>query len=718
MTPRRASVAVLALALMFLPTPGLAASAVFDGDPVNATTGLPYEILPGKPLVRPGADGLLGTADDVVDTAIIGDVDLVVRAGALPAAAVIPPPALATGTAPTGVAGSRSAGGTEIPFTVFLSDGETGAGRPAGHLLAAADMDGMPVIVAAFADLDGDGTIGLTTHDAVGGSDLPFEVRELEPVGRAAALFSGGVARGSIAVRAGMPASQGGLTIALVALALTGPFDPTFFAGAIPSGPGITTALPFLPQRDLTRMIRDRAVPAGPNTTLQELVQFAAVPAPNTYALALDGSEPTIDGAVVTSQPAVRVSFRDSDAYAGSAAPLDHLFFGIQAPAAILRVRMLPVDRFENPADPPPDFSVVLHSDDSLRVLGQRGLRRGQSLRIRSAAGRRVLGRLASGVADGATGALRVEREGVVLATLPYAVDARIVRRRPDVTVPSAEAKTIQAAVDAATDRNHDGVVTVGVLGGLYREQVVIARPLELIGDGSDRTLIAGDGTATIVSVTGAGVIVHGIGAIGGGTGFNMAGAAGQLRASAAWRNVGTGVRLSGSGDDVWDSSAAANGGDGIHVDGSASGARCRDTLLRGNAGAGATVDATTGVELLDDLAVDNNAGGLVLIGAGAPVVRGNRSAGNVGSGVQLIRSSGAMLADNVCTLNDEDGLQMDRSDDAVVSGNTFDDNNGYGVFFRRSTNGDFAATPGLQPPPGDNAAAGNRKGDVFVRTD
>ncbi len=99
------------------------------------------------------------------------------------------------------------------------------------------------------------------------------------PVGRAAAVLSGGVAHGTLAVRRGLPASQGGLPVALVAMALTGPFDPGFFDGAIPSGPAIATALPFLPQRDLSRLIRDRAVPAGPDTTLQDLVQFSAAAA-------------------------------------------------------------------------------------------------------------------------------------------------------------------------------------------------------------------------------------------------------------------------------------------------------------------------------------------------------------------------------------------------------------------------------------------------------
>ena len=105
--------------------------AVFAGDPVD-DAGTPLEILPGQPLVRPGGDGKLGTADDVIDPATIGDIDLVVRSGTLPAAAVIPPPALSSGpaAAPVGIAGPANAGGTPIPFTVFLSDGAASPAPP------------------------------------------------------------------------------------------------------------------------------------------------------------------------------------------------------------------------------------------------------------------------------------------------------------------------------------------------------------------------------------------------------------------------------------------------------------------------------------------------------------------------------------------------------------------------------------------------------------
>ena len=178
---------------------GLCVQRVFDGDPRDQATQLPFEILPGQPLVQPGADGILGTADDLINPAIIGDIDLVVRAGTVSADPVIPLPALAggRGALPVGVAGPQNAGGTEIPFTVFLSTASRRRRSRPDDVLPAADMNGIPVWSPRFADLDHDGVIGPTLLDAAGDTDTYLELRELEPVGRAAAVFTGGVARGT-----------------------------------------------------------------------------------------------------------------------------------------------------------------------------------------------------------------------------------------------------------------------------------------------------------------------------------------------------------------------------------------------------------------------------------------------------------------------------------------------------------------------------------------
>ncbi len=727
---------LLTAALFCAPATAGAVSTVFSGDPTDQSTGLPYEILPGLPLVLPGPDGVIGTADDVIDTSILGDIDMVVRSGSPAATNTIPPPTAQGGRAalPLGIAGSTAGGGTEIPFTVFLSDGAVSDAAPAGHLLPAADMDNIPVVVTAFGDFDGDGFIGPTNQDAAGATDNRFEVGELKQVGRAVALFSGGVARGAVAIHAGRPASQGGLTVVLTAMAVTGPFSPTFFGGNIPSGPAIATALPFFPQRDLAKLIRDRAVPAGPNTTLQQVVDFVMLPLPGAgapFALPTDGSSPTIDVALVNSQTAVRAVFREDAHGHPLPLPVGDLVLGTQAPANHRALRLVPVDRWGNPADPAPALMLSLHSGGPLDILRPAPARRGESVTLDSARGVRVVLHTQRGALDGSTGTLAIEHDGIVVGALPYRIDARANRPQADIVVPSQAAATIQAGINQVTDRNNDGALVVAVRPGLYHENVVVNRPIVLRGAGAGSTILQGDGPASVVSVTAANSTIQGLTAVGGGNGFAVSGGSMLLIDSSAWHNLGAGITISGATSTVLRTRAADNGTDGIAIN-AAGGAVCSGNLLFNNGGAGAVLSGAQSVQLDNNVVATNAAGGLNLVSATASNVIDNQMADNVGPGIQLLGSQNCQLIGNLITVNDDDGVRIDAkagetggrvlqrggnpASGNLVSGNTVDLNHGYGLFVRRSPNDDFSAASGLQPPPGDNTVSDNRKGDVFVR--
>ena len=735
----------LVVTLACFPATVLAVSAVFSGDPIDSTTGLPYEILPGFPLVLPGPDRVLGTPDDVVDPSVVGDIDMVVRSGSLPPAAAIPPPAALSGPAalPVGVAGSTVNGGVEIPFTVFLSDGLTSNDAPAGHVLAAPDMDGIPVIVVAFADLDGDGFIGPTNQDDAGAADNNLEVRELEPVGRTAALFSGGVARGSIAVRAGLPASRGGLRVLLAAMALTGPFDQTVFSGNVPTGPAIATALPFLPERDLAKLIRDRVAPAGPNTTLQPLIQFVALPSPTStlpFALRLDGTEPTTDVAIVNSQPAVGVAFREDVQNLAAQRDVTEVVLGTTVPANHRRIRVVAVDRWSNPADAGAGFTVTLHATPPLRVARPPRAAHPRNVILRATQQIRLDLAARLGTPESTTGTLTAEHNGAVVAALTIRVDARANRPRADVVVPSLQAATIQSAVETVTDVNHDGQLVVDVRPGLYRETVTINRGLLLRGSTAGTTIVQGDGTTSTIRVNAPGTTVQQITAVGGEDGFALDAANAVLTEAAAWHNRQAGVTVTGAGTRIWRTAAVDNGSDGLFI-GPTGGALCSENTLADNLGFGANLSATPNPQLDNNLLSGNAAGGLNLASVNTAAVADNLSVDNIGPGIQLVGTQNSQVLGNLSAVNDDDGLRIDseaggtggaallatsaalprRSGNAgvgnLVSGNVLDTNHGYGLFVRRSPNDDFSAADGLQPPPGDNDSLNNRKGNVFVRT-
>src|SRR5262249_25821075 len=119
MTRARIALSVTIAALLVGSAPVVHAQLpVFAGDPIDPTTGSPYIILPGVPLVNPGPDGRFGNSDDLIDPSIVGDVDLVVRTGGGYAGGPIPAPHAGVAAAPVVTVGGTSA------FQGILSDGQ------------------------------------------------------------------------------------------------------------------------------------------------------------------------------------------------------------------------------------------------------------------------------------------------------------------------------------------------------------------------------------------------------------------------------------------------------------------------------------------------------------------------------------------------------------------------------------------------------------------
>src|SRR3989454_1881778 len=319
---RRAPLRVTAVLLVV----GLAAAVpaahfpIFDNDPVDSSTGRPYPILPGTPLILPQPDGKYDPP--IVDSSTTGDVDLVVRAGTMMAGPSIPSPSASPRTAVAG--GAVMASGSGIPFTVVVSDG-SGA-TPSGNPLLGPEMDGMPVLVAAFADLDGDGVVGPTSADDGGAGDDARELQESDYlVGRQVALFHNVVAQGTLFVWNGAPASAGGLRVVLTALAYVGPFNPSFFFGAVPDGPPVATRLPFFPRYDPDHVVEanGRGGLAEPEHRLGIELEPAFEPPVDDpelgtpFALPTNGSSPTIDRVAVYRGPLSRMRFVRPSSAAG-----------------------------------------------------------------------------------------------------------------------------------------------------------------------------------------------------------------------------------------------------------------------------------------------------------------------------------------------------------------------------------------------------------------
>ena len=286
----------------------LALPAVFSGDPLDGQ-GKPWVILPGVALVDPGDDQKFDGKDDVINPAIVGDVDVVARSGGVytPGSGVIPAPAASVAAAPGVVAGGTTLmpTGNEFAWQLIVSDGA--ASPAAGHPLTANDLDGRGGLALAYADLDGDGIIGQT--DADGSADDEVELQEAwTPIGRRFGLVTNGLAAGTMAVANALPASKGGLGVVLAGGIITGASSPLFLDGG-----WIATLLPCMWPPDITNVVGTN--PGEPDplglVDLEYEIESFYCPTPNDpligtpYAIPLDGSSITNDLVRSISGPAV-----------------------------------------------------------------------------------------------------------------------------------------------------------------------------------------------------------------------------------------------------------------------------------------------------------------------------------------------------------------------------------------------------------------------------
>lgn len=487
---------------------------VLEGDPVDAF-GRARFILPGVPLITQNDDGDFNPP--VIDPDTIGDVDLVVRAGTLSPGASMPPPALVPPVAAAG--GMRFPGGIDLPFTVIASDGDPLV--PGGRPLLGPELDGTPVLVIAFADLDGDGFVGPTNADAAGATDNGREMQEASfPVGVRVAYFTGGVAHGVIATDLGAPQAAGGLSVLLTAAAYVGQFSPDFFLGTVPDGPGIATLLPFFPRLDPERMIDTdgSAGPALPNGRIGvELEDEFAPPVDHPvlgtpFALPTDGTSVSIDRASVLGGTPSRLRFVRPSSAVGLTGeeprlavrpgadgtlvePLTEITVVDDGPGNGVEARLVPSDVLDNVSDPVGAVVARLAASPGLRIAepDTDADPSTEPLAVGDAAGVVITVDDGAGANDsGATGtitvemaAVPVERLTVVLSggpppvgTAPTVAHASLVERPAGFSIACPAEKTLLAVVTDPDDDASTVTATIALDGTPLGTVDLVASPL------------------------------------------------------------------------------------------------------------------------------------------------------------------------------------------------------------------------------------------------
>ncbi len=186
---------------------------------------------------------------------------------------------------------------------------------------------------------------------------------------------------------------------------------------------------------------------------------------------------------------------------------------------------------------------------------------------------------------------------------------------------------SIQDAIDASEDRD-----TVRVWEGIYYENVVVNKSVDLVGNGSEITTVDGGGSGDAVLITADRVNM---------SGFNVTG------------NRFDGLYLGLTG----------NGSDGLY--------------------AGIRVESDNNHIFGNNCS--NNRYGIYLVSSNNSTIRNNKC--NSIHGIYLYRSDECTIEDNNCSANNDSGILLDSSNECTIENNTCSANDFFGIHILASSN-------------------------------
>lgn len=259
----------------------------------------------------------------------------------------------------------------------------------------------------------------------------------------------------------------------------------------------------------------------------------------------------------------------------------------------------------------------------------------------------------------------------------------------------------VQAALDAATDVNNDGRITVHVGTGTVTGNLTITR---------NNVLLRGSGqTLTTFQSVGVDELIPGIG-VGG-----LTGVSGVRIENLHVRGTGPagGIAILNSTNCTVSNVMAENGHDGIAM-GDSTNCLVTASLLIANSADGVRIIGGSLNSVTNSTVESNVTNGIRIKNATNTTVSGVTARLNLGEGLFTRQTNGTKFLNNTVTGNLGNGLFMRQSSNSLVSGNTITGNVGFGVFRRTVVNDDFNANAGgVQAPPGNNTISGNTAGQV-----
>lgn len=291
----------------------------------------------------------------------------------------------------------------------------------------------------------------------------------------------------------------------------------------------------------------------------------------------------------------------------------------------------------------------------------------------------------------------------------------------PDLTVPD-DFSTIGEAVAAA-----DAGDTIMVRVGSYRENVVIGKPLTLVGENPETTAIVGLGTGDVVRIEADNVTVHGFTIRGSGrehrgpfeggdAGIKLVGVkncrisvntleGNSLGIMLGWASenvleentcrgsVHEGIYLRESnGNTIRNNTSDANGGHGgIYLNPACSENAVEYNICRQNPDHGIKIQNNSNHNILRGNTCLSNGNGIFLQNVFANEVVGNTCQSSNQAGIFLRSSEDNAIVDNRCEENGEAGIQLDFLNfHNRIEGNACTANTRSGIFLRLASSGNI----------------------------
>jgi parallel beta-helix repeat protein len=229
---------------------------------------------------------------------------------------------------------------------------------------------------------------------------------------------------------------------------------------------------------------------------------------------------------------------------------------------------------------------------------------------------------------------------------------------------------TIQEAINMANEGE-----TILVEAGTYYEHVIVNKPLSLVGENKQDTIIDGSGAETIVNIIASNITLSGFTIQNGGLGIYLWGSSNNVISGNDVSNNGHGIYLSYSGDNVVSGNNVSENEHGIYLEGSS-----YNTLTGNDAsnnGHGIYL-SYSGDNVVSGNNVSENEHGIYLEGSSYNTLTGNDASNNNGYGIRLYHSGSNVLSGNDAS-NNGYGIYVDDSDNNIFSGNVLP-NNEYGI--------------------------------------